>query len=72
MAPGLGGGVPAAEVAVPTGVGLIQPVRRLRTRPVQGRSGGLGAQPPGTGKGRGGGGENPPRPSPPVTSRTPP
>jgi tetratricopeptide (TPR) repeat protein len=36
--------------------GVSQPVRRLRTRPVQGRSGGLGTAAPGDGTGRGGGG----------------
>ncbi|MGN9757189.1 tetratricopeptide repeat protein [Streptomyces sp. SD31] len=40
-----------------TGADASQPVRRLRTRPVQGRSGGLGAAAPRDGTGRGGGGE---------------
>ncbi|MEU6303560.1 tetratricopeptide repeat protein [Streptomyces chartreusis] len=35
---------------------IFQPVRRLRTRPVQGRGGGPGAAAPGDGKGKGGGG----------------
>ncbi|QOV39368.1 tetratricopeptide repeat protein [Streptomyces ferrugineus] len=46
------------RVAAVRRVRAFQPVRRLRTRPVQGRSGGLGAAgPQGTGMGRGGGGE---------------
>ncbi|RSM88419.1 hypothetical protein DMH25_41070 [Streptomyces sp. WAC 01325] len=39
------------------GIGHIQPVRRLRTRPLQGRKRGSGGAAPGDGTGRGGGGE---------------